>query len=313
MGETPPAWEQFENELANDRAVLQLSSEPKMFSATHQQHCFDGGGGRHETTPTNEHNRRCVFEKQTPIITKLSNRNLKKNAAKKILQKAKKSVSSPSLSQGENSPVDRNINVGKKFILPTRSAHSSRVIKPVKRFIESEEENNDHEKDLPSMASDNNNILSSNINLKNSKLVTDSQKSSHQCNNNKNNKIESFPGFKSILEDGTSEKIEFASLCDTIGSKKDGWRPYQAHLKLKELNVFGAGTSDIPFINSLPDINKVPEIEESKNKPVSKSSKIILRQPTLKLNNENGSQGCPTSKISYSELNYIDHGRNRNL
>lgn len=85
---------------------------------------------------------------KTPVLKSVSNileRNRRRNStAKRLLQRAKsyahhntRNLSVPSSTTSDDKP---NSGV-RKFVLPVRSAHSSRVIKPNKRFIEELEEN----------------------------------------------------------------------------------------------------------------------------------------------------------------------------
>lgn len=82
---------------------------------------------------------------KTPVLKSVNNildrhhrtRQLRNSTAKRLLQKAK---SNNSNSRGQQvQSTDKSVNV-RKFVLPIRSAHSSRVIKPNKRFIEELEE-----------------------------------------------------------------------------------------------------------------------------------------------------------------------------
>ena len=64
-------------------------------------------------------------------------RQLRNSTAKRLLQKAKSNNNNGRSNQVQSSDKSSN---SRKFVLPIRSAHSSRVIKPNKRFIEELEE-----------------------------------------------------------------------------------------------------------------------------------------------------------------------------
>lgn len=82
---------------------------------------------------------------KTPVLKSVNNildrhhrtRQLRNSTAKRLLQKAKSNNTNGRGSQVQSSDKSGNV---RKFVLPIRSAHSSRVIKPNKRFIEELEE-----------------------------------------------------------------------------------------------------------------------------------------------------------------------------
>ncbi|XP_063980460.1 histone-lysine N-methyltransferase trithorax [Diachasmimorpha longicaudata] len=82
----------------------------------------------------------------TPVLKSVNNildrhqrtRQLRNSTAKRLLQRAKFNISTNN--RGNSSPASDKASNVRKFILPMRSAHSSRVIKPNKRFIEELEE-----------------------------------------------------------------------------------------------------------------------------------------------------------------------------
>ena len=84
---------------------------------------------------------------QTPVLKPVNNildrhqrtRQLRNSTAKRLLQRAKTNNVNTSTRNIALRCNDKG-NVGRKFILPVRSVHSSRVIKPNKRFIEELEE-----------------------------------------------------------------------------------------------------------------------------------------------------------------------------
>lgn len=81
----------------------------------------------------------------TPVLKSVNNildrhhrtRQLRNSTAKRLLQKAKSNNSNGRATQVQSSDKSGS---ARKFVLPMRSAHSSRVIKPNKRFIEELEE-----------------------------------------------------------------------------------------------------------------------------------------------------------------------------
>ena len=178
--------------------------------------------------------------------------SLKNKAARKLLQKAKKSSSHGSTLSIDSSQEKGNGAV-RKFVLPSRSVHSSRVIKPNKRFIEAEE-----------VSSDVGVNRSGSLQLKKPRLILNS--SSNADGSEKNHKNVSAPSqnvFGNAKKDLNCEKSEFLSGYNSsdgsnrslsphsspqenslIVEGKRRWKPsYKVQLKLRELNVFGAGTN----------------------------------------------------------------------
>ncbi|XP_014295406.1 histone-lysine N-methyltransferase trithorax [Microplitis demolitor] len=90
---------------------------------------------------------------RTPILKAVNNildrhqrtRQLRNSTAKRLLQRAKYNISS----NNRNITIQSSdkSNAIKKFVLPMRSAHSSRVIKPNKRFIEELEQSPSNDND----------------------------------------------------------------------------------------------------------------------------------------------------------------------
>ena len=82
---------------------------------------------------------------KTPVLKSVNNildrhhrtRQLRNSTAKRLLQKAKSNNNNGRATQVQSSDKSGS---ARKFVLPMRSAHSSRVIKPNKRFIEELEE-----------------------------------------------------------------------------------------------------------------------------------------------------------------------------
>ncbi|XP_011298309.1 histone-lysine N-methyltransferase trithorax [Fopius arisanus] len=89
----------------------------------------------------------------TPVLKSVNNildrhqrtRQLRNSTAKRLLQRAKFNIGTNNRGNCVT-PSDKTSNV-RKFILPMRSAHSSRVIKPNKRFIEELEERTNPDND----------------------------------------------------------------------------------------------------------------------------------------------------------------------
>ncbi|XP_034171270.2 histone lysine N-methyltransferase trithorax [Osmia lignaria lignaria] len=94
--------------------------------------------------PKNRKNIKFSNFMKTPVLKSVNNildqhqrtRQLRNSTAKRLLQRAK--------SNSMTAQCGDKQNAVRKFILPVRSAHSSRVIKPNKRFIEELEEISEH-------------------------------------------------------------------------------------------------------------------------------------------------------------------------
>ncbi|XP_063233584.1 histone-lysine N-methyltransferase trithorax [Bacillus rossius redtenbacheri] len=98
-----------------------------------RKQCFDGGGTEHKAVSPKFKKVKCASISSSALSL---NRTFKHDVAKRILNKAKKASHSVSnlTQQDKTNPL-----TPRKFVLPSRSAHSSRVIKPNKRFLEGEE------------------------------------------------------------------------------------------------------------------------------------------------------------------------------
>ncbi|KAK3925865.1 Histone-lysine N-methyltransferase trithorax [Frankliniella fusca] len=168
--------------------------------------------------------------------------NLKKHVANRLLQRAKKSTfdSLPSSKLLPTLHLDKNGVISKKFVLPSRSMRSLRVIKPNKRFMESEE----NEKG----ASDNSEQLSLSriIELKKPRLILDSR---NECLT-----VKSVDGKVNFIDDGSV--LSTPSSSGSNGNKE--------HVTFGELNVFGAPTTR--------SSQKVSQTSNSEGSPVKEIS-----------------------------------------
>lgn len=152
--------------------------------------------------------------------------NFKKHVANRILQKAKKTTfeSSP-CGRLTNSQFDKNGALNRKFVLPSRSMRSSRVIKPNKRFLESEEKEKEKEKDL--LLTDNQAQPSHTrvIELKKPRLILDA-----------NNEVLALRSVGDKVNSTDAIFVLTSPSCSGVNGNKE-------HVKLGELNVFGAPTT----------------------------------------------------------------------
>ncbi|GLH00709.1 Histone-lysine N-methyltransferase trithorax [Gryllus bimaculatus] len=319
-------------------------SPKKPLSKIRKKQCFDGGGSvdvkKKPLKKENERSDECLSSGKKFLGSNHSGNNttLKNSAAKKLLQKAMKSCQVP-LPNSDGCLQDKCLNGAlRKFVLPSRSAHSSRVIKPNKRFIETDENLGDvNAAQTPST-----------VQLKRPKLILSPVRNSEESRSNQKSfsfsedlsekgerntrlgclNLDSVQGNISANteEDSSSPPHEGALIVE--GKRR--WKPsYKVQLKLRELNVFGAGTSKFPFkrnlgsstdasesVNSGSDRETVSQSisghttdksesdllvinTHSENKvgcntrvPGSKlntSSKVILKEARLKLNTQTSS------------------------
>nr|CAD7400558.1 unnamed protein product [Timema cristinae] len=129
-------WDSFSQELQNlpsDSKSRQNASKSEKTNNSEEtdDQSFDVGVKKNGTCliSTVKKHKRDSVSRHTAI---------KQNVAKKLLKKAKQTSCQNKVSEVLQSEKG-NLSVSRKFVLPSRSAHSSRVIKPNKRFIETEE------------------------------------------------------------------------------------------------------------------------------------------------------------------------------
>lgn len=246
--------ENFERELAHTEFNASGSSSKQeiITSRTHNQHNFDGGGkvksNRNFSLP----------KKLTPKSPPVNPNHLKNKAAKKLLQKAKKSSSHGSVATIDSFQQEKGSGAVRKFVLPSRSVHSSRVIKPNKRFIEAEEVLSDVSVSRSPGV----------IQLKKPRLVLNPLKNPSELpERDRDVSVTVESVFEQVKKDRVNgEKTELLSGYNSsdgsnrslsplnssqenslIVEGKRRWKPsYKVQLKLRELNVFGAGTDRFP-------------------------------------------------------------------
>lgn len=246
--------ENFEQELSHTKFSASCSSSKQeiITSQTPKQHSFDYS----EKVKLNRNF--SLSKKLTPKSPPVNPNHLKNKAAKKLLQRAKKSSSFGSVATIDSFQQEKGNGAIRKFVLPSRSVHSSRVIKPNKRFIEAEEVLSDMSVSRsPSV-----------IQLKKPRLVLNPLKNLSQLSeSDKDVSITVKNVFEQVKKDGVScENTECISNSNfsygnnrslsprnssqensLIVEGKRRWKPsYKVQLKLRELNVFGAGTNRFP-------------------------------------------------------------------
>lgn len=246
--------ENFEEELFHTTfsAAGSSSQQEVITSETCVQHNFDGGGKLYSNVDIT------LPKKLTSRSPPVTPSHLKNKAAKKLLQKAKRSTSYGSVATVDNFQQEKGNGAVRKFVLPSRSIHSSRVIKPNKRFIEAEEVLSDVSVSrCPSV-----------IQLKKPRLILNPLKNSLELpETNRDISVTDENVLEQVKKDGVScEKTEpgfgyTSSDCSNrslsphnssyksslIVEGKRRWKPsYKVQLKLRELNVFGAGTKRFP-------------------------------------------------------------------
>lgn len=210
--------------------------------------------------------------------------NFKKHVANRLLQKAKKANLDVCTSNrlllnsqfDKNGPVNAN-GLSRKFVLPSRSVHSSRVIKPNKRFLDSD----DTEKDLPSPPTSGQLSHTRIIELKKPRLILDGENDFLPPKSDEGKSCPS-DGLFSTFDDSTPS-------ASANGDSKE-------HVKLGELNVFGAPTTRPKRRSSQCSADGSPKKNESTfppnsvkaSKPAQSSgpqspskSKLILRESKL--------------------------------
>ncbi|GFG33740.1 hypothetical protein Cfor_05481 [Coptotermes formosanus] len=245
--------EHFEQELSRATFSVACSSQQEVIeSGTHVQHCFDGGG------KLNSNRDRTLPKKLTSRSPPVTPSHLKNKAAKKLLQRAKKASNYGSVASVDNSQQEKGSGAIRKFVLPSRSIHSSRVIKPNKRFIEAEEVLSDvsvsrcpsvvqlkkprlilnplkNPLELPESNRD--------VSVTNEDVLEQVKKDGVNCE-----KPEPLFGYNS--SDGSNRSFSLHNSShenSLIVEGKRRWKPsYKVQLKLRELNVFGAGTNRFP-------------------------------------------------------------------
>lgn len=246
--------ENFEQELSHTKFSVACSSSKQdvITSRTNVQHSFDGGG------KISSKRELSVPKKLTSKSPPVNPSHLKNKAAKKLLKKAKKSSSYGSVAAVDNFQQEKGNGAVRKFVLPSRSVHSSRVIKPNKRFIEAEEVLSEVSVSRsPSV-----------IELKKPRLVLNPLKNPPELpKSDKDVSVTDVSVLEQVMKDGVNcEKTELlsgynssdgsnTSLSPHNSSQKNSlivegkrrWKPsYKVQLKLRELNVFGAGTNRVP-------------------------------------------------------------------
>lgn len=240
--------ENFEQELSHTKfsVACNSSGQDVITSRTHVQHSFDGGG------KINSKRDLSVPKKITSKSPPVNPSHLKNKAAKKLLKKAKKSSSYGSVAAADNFQQEKGSGPVRKFVLPSRSVHSSRVIKPNKRFIEAEEVLSDVSVSRsPSV-----------IELKKPRLILNPLKTPPELpKSDKDVSVTDVSVLEQVMKDGVNcEKTELlfghnrspsphssSQENSLIVEGKRRWKPsYKVQLKLRELNVFGAGTDRFP-------------------------------------------------------------------
>lgn len=247
--------ENFEQELSHTtfNAACSPSKQDVIRSRTRVHHSYDGGGGK-----INSQKELSVPKRVTSKIPQVNPSHLKNKAAKKLLKKAKKSSSYGSAATVDNFQQEKGNGAVRKFVLPSRSVHSSRVIKPNKRFIEAEEVLSDVSVSRsPSV-----------IELKKPRLILNPLKNPPELPiGDKNVSLTRVNALEQVMKDDVNcEKTELLSGYSSndcsnrclsshnssqenslIVEGKRRWKPsYKVQLKLRELNVFGAGTNRFP-------------------------------------------------------------------
>lgn len=281
----------------------------------------------------------------------MNSNHLKNKAARKLLQKAKKSSSYGSVAIVDNFQQDKGSGTVRKFVLPSRSVHSSRVIKPNKRFIEAEEVLSDVSiSRSPSVIQLKKPRLILNplknpselpksdrtVSLTNENVFEQVKKDDVNCE-----KAELLSGYNS--SDGSNRSLsphDSSQENSLIVEGKRRWKPsYKVQLKLRELNVFGAGTNRFPSkrthasssgstrsIHSASDKELysgstdssecgrlvVPTHNEMKSEgsshwtgPKLSSGKVILRKARLKLNTQSSSGADGPFSVNLSSGGYL--------
>lgn len=319
--------ENFEQEFFRTTFSVACSSSQQevIKSGTLVQHSFDGGG-KH-----NSKRDRTLPKKLTSRSPPVTPSHLKNKAAKKLLQKAKKSSCFGSVATVDNSQQEKGSGAIRKFVLPSRSIHSSRVIKPNKRFIEAEEVLSDVSVSrCPSV-----------IQLKKPRLILNSLKNPLELpESNRDVSVTDENFLEELKKDGVNcEKTEplfgynssdgsNSSLSPHNSSHENSlivegkrrWKPsYKVQLKLRELNVFGAGTNRLSSkradasssdstrsnhsvsdkeLHSVTDSSECRRLLASTNSEVKSESssywagskltsgRVILRKARLKLNTQ---------------------------
>lgn len=242
--------ESFERELSHTKfnAACSSSKQETITNRTRKQRSFDGGG---KVKP----NRKILLPKKVSSKSPPVNLNhLKNNAAKKLLQKAKKSSGYASVATIDSSQQEKGSGAVRKFVLPSRSVHSSRVIKPNKRFIEAEEVLSDVSVSRSASV----------IQLKKPRLILNPLKNPSELPKSDRDVSVTVENVKKdgvhcketeLLSGYSSSDGSNRSLSPHNSSQKNSlivegkrrWKPsYKVQLKLRELNVFGAGTNRFP-------------------------------------------------------------------
>ncbi|XP_049955301.1 histone-lysine N-methyltransferase trithorax [Schistocerca serialis cubense] len=273
--------------------------------------CFDGGGKRNSVIAVRRMKRMRKYDGRTRNPPSVKN-----VMARKLLRRAKKTSSTTPLAVDNCQQEKGASGASRKFVLPSHSAHSSRVIKPNKKFIDND-----------AVTSETSTGLSPPVDLKKSKSVSSESLNSDipqsvKCLSTVENKQSDSSDVKKTLCNLRTANVRRESASgntvDSSGLILEGKRKWKPSYKLGlQLNWYG-GTADGDDIGrrrvkqddktessarcpekttspssttisaSVADFEIRSDEKQSSTFPRS-PGKVILRQARLKLNTQSSS------------------------
>ncbi|XP_049844919.1 uncharacterized protein LOC126297780 isoform X2 [Schistocerca gregaria] len=273
--------------------------------------CFDGGGRRNSVIAVRRMKRMRKYDGRTRNPPSVKN-----VMARKLLRRAKKTSSTTPLAVDNCQQEKGASGASRKFVLPSHSAHSSRVIKPNKKFIDND-----------AVTSETSTGLSPPVDLKKSKSVSSESLNSDipqsdKCLSTVENKQSDSSDVKKTLCNlrTANARRESASgnTVDSSGLILEGKRKWKPSYKLGlQLNWYGStadgddtGRRRVKQDDKTESSARCPEktaspssttisasvadfeirSDEKQSSTFSKSpGKVILRQARLKLNTQSSS------------------------
>lgn len=274
--------------------------------------CFDGGGKRNSVIAVRRMKRVRKYDGRTRTPPSVKN-----VMARKLLRRAKKTSSTTSLAVDNCQQEKGASGASRKFVLPSHSAHSSRVIKPNKKFIDND-----------AVASETSTGQSPPIDNKKSKSVSSESQNSDIPQSVKcvmNSTMESKQSDSSDVKKSSCNlqtanvrrESASGSVIDSSGLILEGKRKWKPSYKGLQLNWYGGAADDDSgrrrlkqddtvenSATSCPDktttsfcttnsgsvSNFESRSEEKQSNAVTRSpGKVILRQARLKLNTQSSS------------------------